>query len=224
MSDSKVFMFPEAGNSSSIDPALLMALNNNGGFGGNGSWLWIIFLFFLYPLMRNGGFFGNNNGIGNSAGGYLANMANNDVGREMLMSAIQGNGNAISNLATTLGCNVDSIQSAINSVMSAVNQVGNQVGMSGMQTINAVQAGNAALGQQIAASCCENRLATCQQTNALTTAINEVGNSVNSNFANTNYQLASQLCDVKQNTSNAAQSIKDAIGVNGELTRNATLI
>jgi len=59
-SESKVFMFPEGNSQSSIDPALLMALNNNGGFGGNGSWLWIIFLFFLYPLMRNGGLFGNN--------------------------------------------------------------------------------------------------------------------------------------------------------------------
>lgn len=73
--DSKVFMFPE-GNNSSIDPALLMALNNNGGFGGNGNWLWIIFLFFLYPLMRNGGFFGNNgNGsFAPSGTGYLANI------------------------------------------------------------------------------------------------------------------------------------------------------
>ena len=36
-----------------IDPNLLMALNSKGngnGFGGDGSWfLWIIFLFFLFP-------------------------------------------------------------------------------------------------------------------------------------------------------------------------------
>jgi len=113
-----------------------MALNNNGGFGGNGNWLWIIFLFFLYPLLKNGGLFGNNNG--NGAAGYMANMANNDVGREMLMNAIQGNGNAISNLATSLGCSTDAIQAAINGVMNSVNQVGNQVGMTGLQTINAV--------------------------------------------------------------------------------------
>jgi hypothetical protein len=54
-----------------------------------------------------GGLFGNNNG--NGAAGYMANMANNDVGREMLMNAIQGNGNAISNLATSLGCSTDAI-------------------------------------------------------------------------------------------------------------------
>ena len=30
----KVYMFPEGGNST-LDPNLMMALNNNGGFGGN---------------------------------------------------------------------------------------------------------------------------------------------------------------------------------------------
>ena len=62
MDDSKVFMFPDGnskGNSSTSDLATLMALMNNGGGFGNGSWIWVIFLFFLYPLMRNGGLFGN---------------------------------------------------------------------------------------------------------------------------------------------------------------------
>lgn len=41
MESSKIMMFPEMGNNS-IDPNLLMALNNNGGFGGN-NWIWIMF-------------------------------------------------------------------------------------------------------------------------------------------------------------------------------------
>lgn len=36
MDDSKVFMFPDSKGNSSIDPALLMALNNGGGFGNKG--------------------------------------------------------------------------------------------------------------------------------------------------------------------------------------------
>lgn len=52
MSDSKVFMLPDMqAGSNQLDPNLLMALNQNGGFGGNGSWMWIFFLFFLWPLM-----------------------------------------------------------------------------------------------------------------------------------------------------------------------------
>ena len=171
MSDSKVFMFPDGGTSNSIDPNLLMALNNNGGFGGNGNWLWIFFLFFLWPLMRGNNAFGT----GDAA---LSNTINNDQGRALLMQAIQGNGTAISQLATTLNCDSDSIRSAINGVMSSVQQVGNQVGLTSTQVINAVQAGNANLGQQIASCCCtvreaitnqgyENRIATLEQTNIL---------------------------------------------------------
>lgn len=61
MNDSKVFMFPDGaskGNSNS-DLATLMPLMNGGGGFGNGSWILFIFLFFLYPLIRNGSLFGN---------------------------------------------------------------------------------------------------------------------------------------------------------------------
>ena len=47
MDDSKIFMFPEGASRSSIDPALLMALNNNGGFGGGNAW-WLIFLWMMW--------------------------------------------------------------------------------------------------------------------------------------------------------------------------------
>ena len=39
--------------------------------------------------------------------------------------------------------------------------------MTWLQTINAIQAGDATLGRQLCECCCENRLAICQQTNIL---------------------------------------------------------
>ena len=59
MDDSKVFMFPDAASKGSIDPNLLLALQNNGGFGGNGGWIWILFLWMMW---QNGGY--GNNGFG----------------------------------------------------------------------------------------------------------------------------------------------------------------
>lgn len=59
MSTSEVFMIPDNRTcQNNFDPNLLLAsmMNGNNGFGGNGNWIWVIFLFFLYPLMRNGGF------------------------------------------------------------------------------------------------------------------------------------------------------------------------
>ena len=224
MENSKVFMFPE-GNNSSIDPALLMALNNNGGFGGNGNWMWIIFLFFLYPLMRNGwgGFGGNGgNGFGDALStGYLSNQINNGTGRDLLMQAINGNGAAIGNLATTLNSDINSVKTALTNVMSAISSVGNQVGMTAMQTINAVQAGNMSLAQQIAQCCCDNKLlvttqgyenqiATLNQTNALQNAINNNTVKTQEGFTTVTFQNQTQQAATQRAISDGVQGIKDA--------------
>lgn len=221
MSDSKVFMFPESGTSTSLDPNLMMALNNNGGFGGNGNWMWIIFLFFLYPLMRNGGFYGNN-GIDGSAisTGYLSNQIMNGAGRDLLMQAVQGNHDAITALSGQMNTSIGNIQSAINNLMSSVTQVGNQVGMTAMQTINAVQAGNTALGQQIAQCCCDNKLlvttqgyenqiATLNQTNTLQNAINQNTINQQEGFRTLTFQNQTQQANTQRAISDGVQGIKD---------------
>ena len=157
-------MFPEFGNNSSIDPNLLLALNNNGGFGGNGNWMWILFLWLIC-----GGAYGNSGfggGFGNGAG-FLSNQMNNDTGRELLMNAIQGNRDAINSLANLLNTEVNTVQNGIFTLNNAITSVGTQVGMSGLQIQNAIQSGNASIASQICQCCCENRLAISEQTNAL---------------------------------------------------------
>lgn len=157
-----------------VDPNVLLAMKGNNGFGGEGGWfMWVIFLFFLMGWGGNGW-----GGFGNNGRGGLASEINNDYGRGLLMDAIGGNRNALSNLATQLNCTEGQIQSAISALTSQVQNVGNQVGMSGMQTINALQQGNMQIAQQIANCCCEtnnnittqgyeSKLAICQQTHAI---------------------------------------------------------
>lgn len=222
MSDSKVFMFPETGTNNSelmsllapllsqrgVDPNVLLAMNRNGGFGGEGGWfMWVIFLFFLMGWGGNGwGGFGNNRG--NLAGDVaLGNLINNDSGRELLMSAIQGNGNAINQLASTLNCDINSVKSAINGVMSQIQGVGNQVGMSSQQIINAIQAGNCQIASKLADCCCENRLAICQQTNTLQNAINGIATGQEKGFSSIAYETQRQTCDIQ----NSIKSATDAI-------------
>ena len=154
-----------------VDPNVLLAMKGNNGMCGEGGWfMWVIFLFFLMGWGGNGW-----GGFGNNGRGGLANEINNDYGRSLLMDAIGGNRNALSNLATQLNCTEGQIQSAISALTSQVQSVGNQVGMSGMQTINALQQGNMQIAQQIANCCCqtnnnittqgyENKLAICHQT------------------------------------------------------------
>lgn len=222
MSETKTFVFPNEGGSGNgmlgmlapllqkngLDPNLLLAMNNkgNGGFGGEGGWfMWVIFLFFLFPLMGRGGLWGGN---GENGGlGAIPNLINNDNGRELLMSAIQGNGQAINTLATNLNCSVGQIQQAINGVMSQVQQVGNQVGQSSMQIINAIQQGNCQIAQQIASCCCENRLAICQQTNTLQTAINGVATGQERGFASLAFESERQTCALKGAINDSTQAI-----------------
>lgn len=213
MSDSKVFMFPEQGTNGimpmltsllqqrGVDPNVLLAMRNNGSFGSEGGlFIWVIFLFFLM------GWGGYGNGFGNK-GSDLRELINNDQGVDLLMQAIHGNGNAVSQLATTLNCTLGDIQLAINGVMSQIQGVGNQVGMSAQQIINAVQAGDCQIASKIADCCCENRLATCQQTNTLQNAINTVATGQERGFSSVAYETQRQTCDIRDSIKSATDSI-----------------
>lgn len=202
MSDVKVLTFPESGGTGGgmlsmlapllqqrgIDPNLLLTMNrNNGnGFGDGNSFLWIIFLFFLMGWNRNG--FGGFGGNGSGSDQGLANLINNDNGRELLMQAIQGNANAISQLASTLNCSIGQVQQAINSVATQITQVSNQVGMSSMQVINAIQQGNCNIASQLASCCCE-----------IKQAIAGVNVGLERGFSTVAYETQRQTCDL-QNT------------------------
>lgn len=218
MSETKTYVFGSEGASGSggmmsmlapllqkngLDPNLLMAMNrNNGAFGGEGGWfIWVIFLFFLM------GWGGNGWGNGNRPG--LANEINNDYGRSLLMEAIGGNRNAISNLATQLSCSEGQIQSAIAALSTQMQNVGNQVGMSGMQVINALQQGNMQIAQQIAQCCCDNKMAICQQTNTLQTAINNVATGQERGFSSIAYETQRQTCELNSAIKNSTQLILD---------------
>jgi hypothetical protein len=152
---------------------MLLAMNGNGGWGMNNPFWMIFMLPFLYPFFNMFGGWGNGFGGGNFGGGtgFLANQLNNDAGRDLIMQGIQGNHEAISSLASMLNTDISAVQSGLNIVGSKIQEVGSQVGMSGLQVINAIQAGNSSLASQLANCCCENRLATCQQTNTITSQI-----------------------------------------------------
>ena len=208
MDDSKIFMFPDGGTrqTSSDVNSLLPLLMCNGGFGG-GNWVWIIFLFFLYPLMRNGGLFGNFGQNGGGCLGPLANMVNNNDGRDLLMQAINGNGAATQRLATMFGTKVDMIQAAIAQVNNGITQVGCKIDSSTGALLNAGTQNTMTLANQLATCCCnlksaitegnyQNQIATIQQTNDIKESVNGVGNAVTRGFSDVGYALRDQTCNL----------------------------
>lgn len=208
MDDSKIFMFPDGGTrqTSSDVNSLLPLLMCNGGFGG-GNWVWIIFLFFLYPLMRNGGLFGNMGQNGGGCLGPLANMVSNNDGRDLLMQAINGNGAATQRLATMFGTKVDMIQAAIAQVNNGITQVGCKIDSSTGALLNAGTQNTMTLAQQLANCCCnlktaisdtahQSQLETLRQTGVIKESVGGVGNAVTRGFSDVGYALRDQTCNL----------------------------
>ena len=184
----------DGGNTGGNDAATLLAASalagNGGGWGGFGNNpLAMAFMFpfimpFVMPFMNMmygngwGGFGGNNGGAG-----FISNQLNNDAGRQLIMQAVQGNASAIDRLAQVLNTTHDQIQEGICSLNTSILNVGNNVGMTGMQIINAMQSGNASLQSNIAqglagilaqmnANSKDEAMAHCQQTYSITDTIN----------------------------------------------------
>ena len=183
--EAKTYVFGNSDNS-----ALMAAMANNGGFGGGGGWwAWIILM-----ALWGGNGFGRN---GQDTQEILATL-NGDQGRQMLMSAIEGNSTAISQLASTLHCDVNAIQTALNAVQASICQVGNTVGMTGMQIVNAVQAGDASLASKLAECCCENRLLTTTQGYENRIALSEQTNFLGAKIDYQTQVITDKFCDLEK--------------------------
>ena len=215
MDDSKVFMFPNA-SSSSIDPALLTLLNNNGGFG-NGNWIWIFFLWMIWGANGWGNGFGGNNGTG-----FLANQLNNDAGRDLLLQAINGRADAAAQLATIINTGVETVKNGIFALQQGISNVGTQVGMSGLEVQNAIALGNAGLSRQLCECCCENRLAIANQTAALQSSLASHDSSVRLQLAQN--EAADQLSVCQQTNALSTQADRNANSILGAIQAQNTLI
>ena len=200
-----VYVFPDAmAKASGIDPNLLLALQNNGGFGNNGNWIWILFLWLIWG---NNGW--GNNGFGGN--GFIPNQLNNMEGRDLLLQAINGRADALGQLAQITNTSVETVKNGIFALQNSINQVGNQVGMSGLQTINAIQAGDAAISSKLCECCCENRLAIANQTNALQTSLASHDASVRLQLAQNEAADQLSVCQQTNTLSTQASNNTNAI-------------
>lgn len=216
MGENGVFVFPDAASkAASMDPGLLALMQNNGGFGGNNAW-WLIFLWMMWASNGNG--WGNGFGGGNN--GYLANQIANNEGRDLLLQAINGRADALGQLAQITNSSVETVKSNLFTLQSAIQSVGSQVGMSGLQVINAIQAGDASLASQLAQCCCENRLATCQQTNTLQSAIAAHDSNVRLQLAQN--EAADQLAVCQQTNTLATQGERNTNNILSAIAAQTT--
>ena len=207
-----------------------MGFGGFGGFGGGG--LLSGGLGFLLGLLFGNGWrgFGGSGFGNNSDAGFLSNQINNDSGRELLMNAINSNGEAsraaVQNLATMLGQDFNLINSDVENIKSALSTLALQQAVSVPQLINSIQSGNADLALQLCKCCCEmrqltveqgyqNQLATLNQTNTLSNGISAASQRNVDAIADLKTTMVKEFCDVKE------REMQEKINV---LTANNTLL
>lgn len=199
MSDMKVFSIPDnnGGNGNAlangIVPFMLGAGMGGGmgfgGFGGGyGGWNAmnmnnITELFAMGILARMFGWYGNGDGMGGGSGAaFLSSQINGNNGRDLIMQAVTSQGEqsrtATQTLSTMLGQDFNLVNSGIQLIQSSLASIAAQQGMTPLQIINSIQAGNAALSQQLCQCCCDNKFAIAEQTSQLQQGMNTGFNGV----------------------------------------------
>ena len=172
-------------NSSGYSLSDIAAVTGNGGefFGGNNGGWWLILLF----LFAFGGW--GNNGWGSGNPSNVANdiSYNFDINglEEGLRDLTASTANGFYNVNTGMLTGFANAQSQLCNTGFEIVQAINQNTVAGMQNTNALQA-------QLAEHTAAEQLANCQAVNQL-----------NNQFANLNYNLATQECDTRR----AAQDI-----------------
>ena len=155
-------------------------------FGGNGQTNLMDLLGFAIVASIFPNFFGGRGMQGNGGG------VNSDLAIQAVIAQGEASRTAIQTLASSIGQDFNLVFGAVQNAQGLISQLAASNGMGFLQTINAIQAGDANLAAQFQNCCCENRLAICQQTNALLNSINGVNQNISATRA------AQQLADCQQ--------------------------
>lgn len=219
MADEKTIIMPDGQNNNGLGNLWPLAFMNGGwnnGFFGNGGFMGSGFGAFLgglfgsaLPGFFNGGFNGGFGGNGAGAAAALGAQATAIGNTESILRAIDGTDSDVRLLATTLNSDVNTVKTNLATLQNGLTMLTGQTGLSAQQIINSIQAGNAALAQQLCQCCCqmqqqvaaqgyENQLATLNQTNTLGTAINGSGQRTVDAIADLKTTMVKEFCDAKE--------------------------
>ena len=225
---------PDGNQANNILPWMLAAGNggwgNGGFFGGNGLGAFIGgALGAILPNLfgwGNGGFGFGGNGGANGAAAALGAQATANNNTDLIMQAINGTDADVRALASANGTDFASVKADLNVLQSALASVGSQVGMSGLQIINAIQSGDASLASKLCECCCnmkqlvteqgyQNQIATLNQTNALGNAISAASQRNADDIADLKATVIDQFCGLEK---------RELQGKIDSLTANNTLL
>ena len=190
-------------NNSDLIGAIMSLKNGNANVDMmNNPFLWLIFL----ALFGNNGFgFGGNNATQattNADFQRLEGLINNNHNNDLALSAINGNREAITSLASNLNCSVASLSNAIDNVRNAMSSC-----CCDIKTL-------------IQSTAYETQLRDLTNTNSINSNLCNITNTITNGFANIGYTAERNTNMIIQAQNASTQRIIDVLNTNNvnELT------
>lgn len=152
----------------------------------------------------------------------LRNQMADNQNSNLLMGAIQGNGNDLKMLASNLNCDFNALQNSICGIQAGIQQLGGQVGYSAERVINAISQGNLQMTIALKDCCCqtqqniirmgyENQMGQKDIVNQMQQGFSYTNTGIERAASNLGFQMQQDKCDVIRAGENNTQRIIDTL-------------
>lgn len=179
-----------------------------------------IWMIFAMRMWNN-----NDDHQGNAIQSQLDAMRSQIAGNQnssLVMDAIRGNANTITQLASNLNCDFNALNNAICCVRSGIQEVAGNVNFSAERVINAINLGDANLTSALQNCCCqtqqniikmgyENQLGQKDIVNQMQTGFSQTNSGLERAASNLGFQMSQIACDLKTNANANTQRIVDVL-------------
>lgn len=152
----------------------------------------------------------------------LRNQMADNQNSNLLMGAIQGNGNDLKMLASNLNCDFNALQNSICGIQAGIQQLGGQVGFSAERVINAISQGNLQMTIALKDCCCQtqqniikmgydNQLGQKDIVNQMQQGFNYTNTGIERAASNLGFQMQQDKCDIINAGNSNTQRIIDTL-------------
>lgn len=152
----------------------------------------------------------------------LRNQMADNQNSNLLMGAIQGNGNDLKMLASNLNCDFNALQNSICGIQAGIQQLGGQVGFSAERVINAISQGDLQMTIALKDCCCQtqqniikmgydNQLGQKDIVNQMQQGFSYTNTGIERTASNLGFQMQQDKCDVIRAGENNTQRIIDTL-------------
>lgn len=152
----------------------------------------------------------------------LRNQMSDNQNSNLLMGAIQGNGNDLKMLASNLNCDFNALQNSICGIQAGIQQLGGQVGFSAERVINAISQGDLQMTIALKDCCCqtqqniirmgyENQMGQKDIINQMQQGFSYTNSGIERAASNLGFRMQQDKCDIIRAGENNTQRIIDTL-------------